>query len=209
VDVDERGTEAAAATSMATLGASPAKPLPRPLDFRVDRPFLFLLRDRPTDTILFMGGSSTRGSDARPAGPAPLGSPDLRRPPARVPCRPVLPDDQAERIEAGLGSADRATLARWARLLLDDRRARTALLLGRTRRPSYARKRLAQAFAYMDGLLRTAEEEAKAPWPGRLPCPHCGAPAVVVKAEQRTLGHAIVHAHADGVRCEGPGGRRA
>jgi hypothetical protein len=114
----------------------------------------------------------------------------------------VLPDDQAERIEASLASADRATLARWARELLEDRRARTALVLGQTRRLAYARTRLAQAFTYMDGLLRAAEEEARAAWPGQLACPHCGAPSAVVKAEQRRQGHAIVHAHPDGVRCE-------
>jgi hypothetical protein len=119
----------------------------------------------------------------------------------------VLPDDQAERIEAGLGSADRATLARWLRLLLDDRRARTALLLGQTRRLSHSRKRLVQASAYLDGLLRAAEDEARAAWPDKLPCPHCGAPSAVVKAEQRKQGHAIVHAHPDGVRCEGGGGQ--
>ncbi len=120
----------------------------------------------------------------------------------------MLPDAQAERIEAGLGSADRATLARWLRLLLDDRGARTALLLGQTRRLAYARKRLAQAFTYMDGLLRAAEEEAKTAWPGQLACPSCGAPSAVVKAEQRKQGHAIVHAHPDGVRCEDPKRRR-
>ena len=116
----------------------------------------------------------------------------------------MLPDDQAERIEAGLASADQATLARWVRLLLDDRRARNALLLGQSRRLAYARRRLAQAFTYMDGLLRAAEEEARAAWPGQLACPSCGAPSTVVKAEQRRQGHAIVHAHPDGVRCENP-----
>jgi hypothetical protein len=119
----------------------------------------------------------------------------------------VLPDDQAERIGAGLASADRSTLARWVRLLLDDRRARTSLLLGQTRRLAYARKRLAQASAYMDGLLRAAEDEARAAWPGQLPCPRCGAPSAVVKAEQRKQGHAVVHAHPDGVRCEDPARR--
>jgi hypothetical protein len=116
----------------------------------------------------------------------------------------VLPDDQAERIATGLASADRATLGRWVRELLDDRRARTALSLGQTRRLVYARKRLAQAFTYMDGLLRAAEDEARAAWPGQLACPRCGAPSAVVRAEQRTQGHAIVHAHPDGVRCQDP-----
>jgi serpin B len=51
VDVDERGTEAAAATLVGMVMGLP----PKPIDFRVDRPFLFRLRDRPTGTILFMG----------------------------------------------------------------------------------------------------------------------------------------------------------
>ena len=54
VDVDERGTEAAAVTAMVMLGAAARKP-PRPIEFRVDRPFLFLIEDKPTGTILFLG----------------------------------------------------------------------------------------------------------------------------------------------------------
>ncbi len=53
VDIDEQGTEAAAATAGIMVGSA-FRP-PKPIDFRVDRPFLFLLRDRPTGTILFMG----------------------------------------------------------------------------------------------------------------------------------------------------------
>ena len=53
VDVDERGTEAAAVTAMFMLGA--ARNPPRPIEFRVDRPFLFLIEDKPTGTILFLG----------------------------------------------------------------------------------------------------------------------------------------------------------
>jgi serpin B len=53
IDVDEKGTEAAAATAvvMATGGG----PMTREVEFRVDRPFLFLIRDVPTGAILFMG----------------------------------------------------------------------------------------------------------------------------------------------------------
>lgn len=52
VAVDEEGTEAAAATAveMATRG-----PAPVPLVFRADHPFLFLIRDNQTGTILFLG----------------------------------------------------------------------------------------------------------------------------------------------------------
>ncbi len=50
--VDERGTTAAAATGVAVGTRSvDAGPIP----FVVDRPFLFLIRDMLTDTILFMG----------------------------------------------------------------------------------------------------------------------------------------------------------
>ena len=53
VAVDEEGTEAAAATAAIAMPASGA-PGP-PLEFTVDRPFIFLIRDRATGTILFVG----------------------------------------------------------------------------------------------------------------------------------------------------------
>ena len=49
VDVNEEGTEAAAAT--AVVRAKSAFPLP----FRAEHPFLFLIRDVKHGTILFMG----------------------------------------------------------------------------------------------------------------------------------------------------------
>jgi len=54
IEVDEKGTEAAAATAvvMAEGGAMPAAP---PVSFHVDRPFLFVLRDRASGAVLFMG----------------------------------------------------------------------------------------------------------------------------------------------------------
>jgi serpin B len=55
VDVDERGTEAAAVTAAMVLGASLHFDPPKPIEYRVDRPFLFLIEDKPTGTILFMG----------------------------------------------------------------------------------------------------------------------------------------------------------
>jgi serpin B len=54
VDVDEWGTEAAAVTAVVMAGSALEEP-PRPVEFRVDRPFLFLIVDRPTGSVLFMG----------------------------------------------------------------------------------------------------------------------------------------------------------
>jgi serine protease inhibitor len=52
IDVDEKGTIASAATAVAMAASG----LPsEPVTVRVDRPFLFLLRDLPTGTIIFMG----------------------------------------------------------------------------------------------------------------------------------------------------------
>jgi serpin B len=51
VDVDEAGTEAAAATAVVGPGAAP----PPPIEVTVDRPFVFLIRDIETSAILFVG----------------------------------------------------------------------------------------------------------------------------------------------------------
>jgi serpin B len=53
INVDERGTEAAAATGVGVVGA--ALHPPKPVQFRADHPFLFLIRDRRTNLILFIG----------------------------------------------------------------------------------------------------------------------------------------------------------
>ena len=53
VDVKEEGTEAAAATVVITAAGSRIEP-PPPV-FRADHPFLFLIRDNATGSILFMG----------------------------------------------------------------------------------------------------------------------------------------------------------
>lgn len=53
ISVDEEGTEAAAATVVMGVGA--AAPGPEPLEVRVDRPFLFAIRDTVTGTLLFLG----------------------------------------------------------------------------------------------------------------------------------------------------------
>ncbi len=53
VAVDEAGTEAAAATAVMMAGAGPTPPDYR--EVRIDRPFLFFIRDKATGSILFIG----------------------------------------------------------------------------------------------------------------------------------------------------------
>lgn len=51
IAVNEQGTEAAAATAVVFVGTAHTEPA----TFRADRPFLFVIRDRPTGATLFMG----------------------------------------------------------------------------------------------------------------------------------------------------------
>jgi serpin B len=53
ITVDEEGTEAAAATAV-IVGVTSAMP-EDPISLLIDRPFLFLIRHQPTNTVLFMG----------------------------------------------------------------------------------------------------------------------------------------------------------
>jgi serine protease inhibitor len=54
VDVDEKGTEAAAATAV-MMRAGSAMPTEKPVVFRADHPFLFFIRDTASGAILFAG----------------------------------------------------------------------------------------------------------------------------------------------------------
>lgn len=56
IDVDEKGTDAAAATAVMVATGGCTGPAPaKSLTLRLDRPFLFVLRDVETGAILFMG----------------------------------------------------------------------------------------------------------------------------------------------------------
>ena len=51
IDVDEKGTTAAAASAVVMRGTA----VPEQVTLHVDRPFLFALRDKPTGAVLFLG----------------------------------------------------------------------------------------------------------------------------------------------------------
>ena len=52
--MNEEGTEAAAATAVVMTKAEAIRRYP-PIIFRADHPFLFLIRDNKSGSILFMG----------------------------------------------------------------------------------------------------------------------------------------------------------
>ena len=58
VSVDEEGTEAAAATAVVMEESMPAVSF----DLTLDRPFVFVIRDRPTDAVLFLGRVTNAGA---------------------------------------------------------------------------------------------------------------------------------------------------
>lgn len=58
VDVNESGTEAAAASAVVMMRTSAIRPEP-PVDFKADHPFLFLIRDQATGAVLFLGRVET------------------------------------------------------------------------------------------------------------------------------------------------------
>ena len=53
--VDEKGTEAAAATAVAMMAGSAMHQKPPPIEVKVDRPFFYAIQHVPTGTCLFVG----------------------------------------------------------------------------------------------------------------------------------------------------------
>lgn len=114
----------------------------------------------------------------------------------------MLPDPEAQRISDQVDRSDRATLVRWVRALLEDRKARSALILGLSRQLHHARRRLAQAASYLDGLLAKAHDATRVPWPKQDLCERCGAPVDSAKAVPiKPTGHQLVTGHPDGTTC--------
>jgi serpin B len=55
VEVNEKGTEAAAATAVGMIPGCAVEPTTEPKVFKADHPFLFFIRDRNTNAVLFSG----------------------------------------------------------------------------------------------------------------------------------------------------------
>ena len=53
--LDEKGTEAAAATAVVMMEATAAFERPQPVELKVDRPFLFAIQHAPSGACLFLG----------------------------------------------------------------------------------------------------------------------------------------------------------
>ena len=75
IEVNEAGTEAAAATAV-EMGVRSAAPPTR--EYKIDWPFLFFVADRITETILFMGRVSEPEAFEEQAAVSPAALPDTR-----------------------------------------------------------------------------------------------------------------------------------
>jgi len=55
IEVNEEGTEAAAATAVVMNKGGGGSPAPKPIEFKADHPFIFFIQHKNTGQILFMG----------------------------------------------------------------------------------------------------------------------------------------------------------
>lgn len=103
----------------------------------------------------------------------------------------MLSDREAEEIERGrLHKVGGPIVLKWIDQLLADRRERVRQL-------EHLRKRLSQAFRYLDGLVRDARRPP-APAPQKLVCPMCRKPYVRASGISPS---GIVYSHADQSEC--------
>jgi serpin B len=63
LSLDEKGTEAAAATAVTMSLTGMPLEKPKPIEVKVDRPFLFAIQHRPSGACLFMGRLTDPRSD--------------------------------------------------------------------------------------------------------------------------------------------------
>ncbi len=106
----------------------------------------------------------------------------------------MLTDREAEEIERGRRrGVGGPVVLKWIDQLLADRR-------DRIRQLEHLRRRLDQAFRYLDGLVRNIQrpQPEKSAQPGRPVCPKCG------KSYERASGESpngIIYFHADRSEC--------
>jgi hypothetical protein len=103
----------------------------------------------------------------------------------------MLSDREADEIERGRKQgAGGPVVLKWLDQLLQDRRERVQQL-------EHLRKRLHQAFRYLDGLVGEARQ-GQSPGPASLSCPRCGRP--YERAAGRSPG-GVTYFHSGGQRC--------
>jgi len=107
IEVNEAGTEAAAATAV-EMGVRSAAPPTR--EYKIDRPFLFFVADRTTETILFMGRVSEPEAFEEQAAVSPAAVPDTRS------AQDDSDGQRSARQEFGLPSPEAGPQTRLARL---------------------------------------------------------------------------------------------
>jgi len=108
VDVDEEGTEAAAATGIQHRGLTGAPP--PPIIFCADHPFMFLIRDNRSGSILFMGrvtNPSTQQQTSRNVQqPAEATPPPIPPPPPPPAPKEILLGQTEDVVVANLGQPE-------------------------------------------------------------------------------------------------------
>ena len=55
IAVDEKGTEAAAATAVAMMAGTALRSPPPPIEVKIDRPFVYAIQHVPSGVCLFLG----------------------------------------------------------------------------------------------------------------------------------------------------------